>query len=360
MKKLLLMACFGFAAAGSAQMNDLAFAAASPSALFEREVPGASYRLSLRELVSSRIQGKATLGFSKGNRPVELLYFPGKSKEKVLIIGGVHGSELSAVELAGTLSEKLASALLRQDVLLIPCLFPDNAAKARQANNKTNEGRYSCANGVDPNRQMPDAGFAFDPLVPNDAHGRSIERENQFLLQLIQEYKPQLIINLHAIRDGALAGFYADPRTDCHGIALGFEQDSLLAVQMARAASLNGGSVPGNHLDSIPSALYYKDPSAVMAGYPQKRNTEGSALKDDRGKGISLGTWATTAVCRGQREGYRAAISLITVEFPGYKTDRRSAKTEVNLRAYTHAILEALCSSVEENTVLTTAKSYSK
>lgn len=361
MKQLFfLLGCAGFVAVATAQMKDAVFTSATSFTSVRNTLEKEATTASLKELVAQRVQGKVALGFSHEKRPVELRYFPGISKDKVLIIGGVHGSELSAIALAATLSKKLSSATLCSDVLLIPCLFPDNAAKALLANNGTNEGRYSCKDGVDPNRQMPGAGWAFNPEAPADAQGRLIEKENRLLLQLIQEYKPRLIINLHAIRDVAHAGFYADPRTDCSGLALGFEQDSLLALHMAKATSRGGGFVPGNRLDSVPTALYYKDPSIAAAGTLQKRNREGSALPTGRGNGVSLGTWATTAVCKGNSENYRAAITLITVEFPGYKMDRRIKKNEANLEAYAKGILSVLCPIEETDSPLVLTKTHSK
>jgi hypothetical protein len=359
MKKLVLWAgCLGIAIAARTQTNSVAFATTLSPFASESGIVKAPVKTSLQNLVSSRTQGRAILGFSKGKQPVELFYYPGGSKEKILIIGGVHGSELSAIRLALLLGKKLETADLKNDVLLIPCLFPDNAEKARMAKNKTSEGRYSCKEGIDPNRQMPGIGEAFNLDLPKDAQGRMIEKENQMLLQLIQEYKPRLIINLHAIRNVNQAGFYADPRTDCKGIALGFEQDSLLAIQMSTMARGAGGSVLGNHLDSIPTALYYKDPCIAAAGQLQKRNTEGSLLNGGRGKGVSLGTWATTAVCRGQSGGFRAAIPLITVEFPGYQIESGHSTFEINLQAYATGILSALVSFTKANELTPAATVY--
>ena len=64
-----------------------------------------------------------------------------------------------------------------------------------------------------------------------DAHGRLIEKENALLLQLIQSFAPERIVNIHAIKDSTKAGIFADPRTDCDGRALGFASDSTLAVE---------------------------------------------------------------------------------------------------------------------------------
>src|SRR5690606_13028533 len=138
------------------------------------------------------------------------------------------------------------------------------------AHSTSNIGRYSSANHPDPNRQMPPLGKSFDPQSPFDALGRPIEKENCLLLDLIQHFRPERIANLHAIRDASRAGVYADPRTDCNGIALGFQHYSVVAVTMAKFIGENGGLVPGNQFQTLPTALYYKDPVAVREGNIQK------------------------------------------------------------------------------------------
>lgn len=275
--------------------------------------------------ISNKIAGKATLGFSQKGKPVEAWYFPGTSYRKALIIGGVHGSELAAIEIARELIKQLQSgAPSFYSVIIVPCLFPDNAATAlrypSQIGAKANIGRYTHAQAVDPNRQMPSLGKQFDNRTACDHLGRIIEKENQLLLELINEFKPQRIVNLHAIRDTAHAGIYADPRTDSRGIALGYETDSSLAVDMARYIHQSGGSVPGNNLEQYPTALYYKDPCIASKGYLQKRNISSNVLIKGKGHGVSLGGWASTAIEEAANPEYnRPAIRLITVEFPGYK-----------------------------------------
>jgi hypothetical protein len=127
-------------------------------------------------------------------------------------------------------------------------------------------------------------------------------------------------VNIHAIRDIEHAGIYADPRTDDKGYALGFETDSSLAVQMALLVAKKGGYIPGNRLNSDPTALYYKDPTPVDKGSFQQRNFSGSSLSNNRGSGISLGTWASTAVSGATNPTMnRDAMRILTIEFPGYK-----------------------------------------
>jgi hypothetical protein len=319
--------------------------------------------VSVVNVIDNRVAFNGQLGQSKQGRPIQAFYFPGQSDKKALIIGGVHGSELSAIEIAKHLVKQLQNEMIHYNVVVIPCLFPDNEISAIKVPDGTkqryNTGRYTSRDAVDPNRQMPAPGSAFRTEYPFDFRGRLIEDENQLLLQLIHQYRPHRVINLHAIRDIKRAGFFADPRTDYEGYALGYETDSSLAISMARYVYENGGNVAGNHLDSTPTTRYHNDPAIVAEGFIQQRNLEGSKLPGDRGQGISLGTWASTAVCDSADVTLnRAAMRLITVEFPGYKrpADYEEASDKMYykklLELYTDAIKKIFLSASfeEENT----------
>jgi len=281
--------------------------------------------LVIKNMLQSTTPAKATLAYTRQLRPLDIHYFPGTSGENALVIGGVHGSELSSVSVAKQLTELLSKSEVKPyyNVIIIPSLFPDNASLAatykKEIGSTSNIGRYSDAFHADPNRQMPPFGKAFNEGAPVDLAGRDIEMENQLLLQVIQIFRPSRIANLHAIRDKNRAGIYADPRTDCNGIAQGFEKDSALAVHIAQYIHNHTGCVPGNGLESAPTALYYCDPDVAPAGTKQPRNIHGSKLAGNRGYGVSLGGWASTAVCEEDDQLSRPAMILLTVEFPGNK-----------------------------------------
>jgi len=339
-----------FASVSSDSLQRASFAVSGLPKNTEAFGPAANVNSTLSEMIKNRVSGKLTLGISKEGRSIPAHYFPGKGERKALIIGGVHGSELSAIAIARTLLQDLEKeAGIYYNLVVVPCLFPDNEISALEnpdvARKQYNKGRYTGKDAIDPNRQMPTPGSSFKAALPLDYLGRPIEVENQLLLQLIHEYQPDRIINLHAIRDSRNAGVFADPRTDYEGYALGYASDSSLAIEMAKYIYVNGGNVAGNHLDSIPTSLYYNDPKVVATGTFQPRNLEGAKLPNGRGHGISLGTWASTAVCDTvDRNLSRPAMRLITIEYPGYKrpedytNDEDREYNQMLIRLYVDAI----------------------
>ncbi|MBL7738933.1 MAG: hypothetical protein JNK14_06910 [Chitinophagaceae bacterium] len=339
-----------------------------------------SYSLKDLEMVIQEKRNTAfLLGESKEGRKINAYYIPGSSPLKALVIAGVHGSELSSIDVAyWLLNGLLHGEQPYYSVIIVPALFPDNAFKAMsepaQIGGTSNIGRYSHTGAIDPNRQMPSPGKAFDEENATDHAGRKIEQENRLLLQLIHLFKPQRIANIHAIRDTSYGGIYADPRTDQHGLALGYTTDSILAIGMASFIHQRGGNVAGNKPDRSPTALYYKDPRPSPAGFLQKRNMTGSVLNAKRGSGVSLGTWGSTAIVNEKDSlKNRDAMRVITIEYPGYKrssdhstVSRRLAEqrqTELFAAAIKDIFLANFCPEAEssgmpDGPAYTTMKSY--
>jgi hypothetical protein len=256
------------------------------------------------------------LGGAPGGQTIEAYFFPGTSKERALVVGGVHGSELSGIEVAKRLVQSLAgsAAAPHFNVLVIPELFPDNAARARAANPspgqdsntgrtspyvrcpkyKNDKGKRVCA---DPNREFPPLGQPFDTSNPVDALRRKIEPENVSLLDVIRFYRPTRIASVHAHSvpkslkravDGP--GIFADPHppkgdkvADAHT-----QSDCQLALAMARHAQQRGARLPANWLATKTPTCSYGSRAAHQPG-------------------ISLGGW-------GPSQG----ISVITVEVQHY------------------------------------------
>jgi len=303
--------------------------------------------LTKEALLSATQPQKNVLLYTAQNQPVEYWYFPGTSRKNALVIGGMHGSELSAVEVAKHLVQQLLQGQKPYyNVLVIPVLFPDNARAAMTCTKdrlQDNTGRYTTESAADPNRQMPAAGQPFLLQQPVDAVQREIENEMKALLHVIQLVKPERLLSIHAIRDQGRAGVFADPRTTCEGTALGFDSDEDLALLMAEHIQAFGGTCRGNNLDQAPTALYYLDPAIAPAGQKQMRSYQ-SPLLQGKSRGVSLGTWSSTAVCHNDGSLSRPAIRTFTVEFPGYlapaeyKTRKEQQRYQRMVTVYADAI----------------------
>lgn len=304
------------------------------------------------------------LGDSAQGRGIYAYEFAGKTANRALVIGGVHGSELSGIEVVERLIQQLRTGPQpHYTVTIIPRLFPDNANE-REGNPAaikadSNVGRYTSSTAVDPNRQMPGFGKSFDPSTPMDSRGRYIERENIMLLNLIDKIKPSRVVSVHAMHSDKDAGIFADPRTDQNQNALGYDSDRALALEMARLAKSRGAAVSGNRLGSKQeNTTYALDPPIAQAGKQQQRS-RGQVTKDHRGEGVSLGGWGSTAVCDAAHpERNRSAMRIITIEMPrGQRSQDMQTQAQQNARsvvvqAHVDAIREIFLgpSQVEQNT----------
>lgn len=108
----------------------------------------------------------------------------GDPKGKVLIIGVFHGDEPQGKYLI----ESYLTCSQKSGLLFIPCLNPDGMAR----NTRTN------ANGVDLNRNFPTKNWQLSEK--NNYFGGETpasEVETRFVIDVIQEFKPELILTLH-------------------------------------------------------------------------------------------------------------------------------------------------------------------
>jgi len=110
---------------------------------------------------------------------------------KTLIIGVFHGDEPQGKFLI----EEYIKTHKKNGLLFIPCLNPDGMQLKRRTN----------ANGVDLNRNFPTKNWGEDTSQagnnPADYFGgksAGSEIETQFVIDVIEQYKPELIITLHA------------------------------------------------------------------------------------------------------------------------------------------------------------------
>jgi hypothetical protein len=212
-----------------------------------------------------------TLGKSSGlvgaPAPIKAFFFPGKTAERALVIGGVHGSELSGIEVANRLVATLQAELkLRKlpqfTTIVVPELFPETAAQARKSPSKgtsdSNVGRevqvpwkdpaaaekawkkthkadepFPKTKPIPPARQFPAKGKTLDDEIaaggPIDESGNRLKddegvdiplmQETIALVRLIERFQPSRIASVHAHRFSGTAkrgkdapGIFVDPR----------------------------------------------------------------------------------------------------------------------------------------------------
>jgi murein peptide amidase A len=116
-----------------------------------------------------------------------------------LIIGGMHGDEPESKTLAEKLMARLRPRELQDKVVgIIPLLNPDGMARNQRGN----------TNGVDINRNFPEAwipmekmmeiqGLKSPPVTYNPGPAPASELETQFLIQVIQQFRPKKIVAVH-------------------------------------------------------------------------------------------------------------------------------------------------------------------
>ncbi|MEE3348580.1 MAG: DUF2817 domain-containing protein [Candidatus Gastranaerophilaceae bacterium] len=112
------------------------------------------------------------------------------SDRKALIIGVFHGDEPQGKYLIDKYLNNYVS-----NKLFIPCLNPDGM----RLNQRTN------SNGVDLNRNFPTKNWGEDTSAagdnPENYYGGKMpasEIETKFIIDVIEEYKPDVILSLHA------------------------------------------------------------------------------------------------------------------------------------------------------------------
>jgi hypothetical protein len=306
---------------------------------------------------------RVLIGKSQKGNPIYGYYFNRNGKERAMVIAGVHGSEFYGVSIAKALIDSLKALKVdsfKWKLLIVPSLFADNVQKGLEKKFVVNYGRTTCdkCNGEntnckvcqDPNRQMPKMDKLFKPTDSISYVRRKIELENRYLLYLTQVFNPMRIASLHCKNKGKSQeiGIFADPKTNNKDTALGFEEDSALAVNLALYVEKLGGVVKGNFkketingeiILSHYNAVYPQDSPAVKVGEFQKRTYH------KKEKGISFGTWASTEIVKKGKLLKQAAI-MLTFEipqyhyfFPGNKyTNRGFRKMKINTEAYVSAL----------------------
>jgi len=297
---------------------------------------------------------KAPGGTTIAPSPVKAYFIAGRSAERALVIGGVHASEQSGIEVVQKLVTSLAAAPTAPyfTTILVPVLFPDNEAyhKAYLAANpaargtnvdNTLGGRYSRVGPkktlIEPNRNLPREGESLatgQAGLRNKSTGAPLSGdkltstmlpENVMLAALIEHFKPSRIASVHAhqpsTQKGDAPGIYVDPRggidrtTDTALTAEGKADDKLAAAMVAAAGIKNPGGT-----------VHYSSPNTPK-------------------EGTSLGEWAPAPVDEGvkgvqDKPGDRPGITTVTVEVANYwnSADDTSGKTAALVEAHRKAL----------------------
>lgn len=146
------------------------------------------------------------------NREVELLEMTSTSKNKtVLLIGVFHGDEPQGEFLIKKFIET-KKAPCKNRTIIIPCLNPDGKALGTRQN----------SNGVDLNRNFPTK----NRKMLEDKHyfcgdSAASEVETRFMIDVLEKYKPDFILSLHApyrvVNYDGDAKFYAEKLSEITG-----------------------------------------------------------------------------------------------------------------------------------------------
>lgn len=144
---------------------------------------------SYRGLPATSIKWKV-IGKSNWGKKIYCKEF-GEGEKLTLIIGGMHGDEpaatISAIKLAQYININPAS--IRNRVVIIPCINPDGLVMGRRTN----------GHKVDINRNFPTKNWSmeYEKKYNNSGKLPASEPETVIIVNVIEKYKPDLIIQMH-------------------------------------------------------------------------------------------------------------------------------------------------------------------
>ena len=146
-----------------------------------------------------------TVGESVKGRPIELASI-GRGGEAVLIMGAFHGDEWQSAYVAERLAGHLAATGRvppARRALVVPEVNPDGLAARTRCN----------AEGVDINRNFPTGNWRPAAGRYPRLHGLrpASEPETRVVVDLIERYRPVIIVSIHTIRRGRFCVNYAGP-----------------------------------------------------------------------------------------------------------------------------------------------------
>lgn len=141
-------------------------------------------------LMESKVPWKV---FAKSERERNIyIYEQGKSESTTLIIAAMHGDEQNTFHLAVMLADTLYNRpdLITKKVVIVPVANPDGLMAMERTN----------ANEVDINRNFPTENWRpiYEKYRYNPGYEAGSEKETQVIIELINLYKPDKLIVLHA------------------------------------------------------------------------------------------------------------------------------------------------------------------
>lgn len=170
------------------------------------------------------------LGTTARSRPVEAHFVQGSTARRALVIAGVHGSERQGIEVARRLLADLATMQPLYTVIVVPSLFPDNAARRRREGPTPTNRNFPLPSEDLAAATAAGGGTAVDASRQGGTRTRAILPENIMLLQLIERFAPERIISIHGTVHSGAGGVFYDPlslspaqvaqaRSDARGLA---------------------------------------------------------------------------------------------------------------------------------------------
>jgi hypothetical protein len=202
-------------------------------------------------------------------QPIKAFFFAGSTDRRALVIGGVHGTEKQGIDVAEMLIADLQSAAVPPvlTTIVVPSLFPDNAAAGTR-----NSGKETDPDVTPTNRNFPDpsqdlaAAEKAGGGTAKDALKKVILPENQLLMKLMERFKPERIISIHGTHHLGAAG-------------ISFDRRSLRADELAKASVHVGRARPENSEGYGEASLMamqklFKQRSAEMLRQAEKADTD--------------------------------------------------------------------------------------
>ena len=179
---------------------------------FAHEKPAApqqDQRAQVKPVKTTAVQASeprvSELGTSVQGRPLAMTVF-GNGVQPVLVIGGIHGSEPTSVDVAEGLLKAIRQnpqSIGDASVAIIPVANPDGCLV---------KSRYN-ARGVDLNRNFPANNWRKAPATGKRNYGSQplSEPESRAIMNAIDTLHPRLIISIHSIDDGRHCNNYDGP-----------------------------------------------------------------------------------------------------------------------------------------------------